>query len=844
MLMGPSKAGRKGPAKSILLFSDGTGNSSGKLFKTNVWRTYEAVDLGLAPKGERVQVAYYDNGVGTSKIKPLAWLGGIFGFGLQRNVRAIYQFVCRNYCDGDRIYCFGFSRGAFTIRLVAALLATRGIVTYDDERELKARTHDVLRNFQRENEPNLVPYLTRFNRWVRTKLIAAKRWLVGPHHPIQTHFGGKDIAFVGVWDTVAAYGGPSAEVTRAIDNFIYPLTMTDQCLSEQVQVARHALCLDDERDAFHPVLWNEWDWARKARKARKSPAARAKFERRLQQVWFVGMHSDVGGGYPDESLSYVSLAWMMKEAADQGVRFMPGAQDRVRQVSNSLGPIHNSRGGLASYYRYQPRRIEAFFHEDAVGEEEYEQTRSYRDPVQGERDYPPRGFLLSCKVHESVAARIAYGTDDYAPIVLPPKFRIEPFNFDGAGGNPRVDPGDQDALTQHRPNWEQQREHLYDKVWWRRAAYFLTVLFTVLLVTLPLYAERVMYPSTIDGQWVFGRLTSWANIIPGFLQPWVRAFQTAPVVFLGLLVLAIAGSIAGTTLERSIRSTMRRLWTNRLARRRFTKPKESWIQRSRTAKPYQHMIQDLKWYILPAALGILMLAGILYVAIVLVTQFWLSMVDPDLCKRSRDNPYELPTRTLLPTPGAASFDTSKPCNPTGVQVQSGQPYAIELAVPTIAGKHGPFPNWSDNGHPATPNGIPARTLGIWGYAGGPLRRLVDANYLQVLFQIRPKNRDEARHPVIVDQLRFTRVDKGNPKCWIYRADFVAKQPGELLLFANDSVAFRNARFFYDNNRGTARVYVHELHGLGEEPEKSAALQDDPCQLGRPAAKAGGGKAGR
>src|SRR3954463_12817146 len=74
------------PPKSIILLSDGTGNSSGKLFKTNVWRMYEAIDLGPSPPGMRDQIAYYDNGVGTSTFKPLAILSGVFGIGLKRNV--------------------------------------------------------------------------------------------------------------------------------------------------------------------------------------------------------------------------------------------------------------------------------------------------------------------------------------------------------------------------------------------------------------------------------------------------------------------------------------------------------------------------------------------------------------------------------------------------------------------------------------------------------------------------------------------------------------------------------------------------------------------------------------
>jgi len=106
-------------SKNIVLLSDGTGNSSSKIFKTNVWRTFQTLDLTDASK----QIAYYDNGVGTSSFKLFAVLGGVFGFGLKRNVTDIYSFCCRNYAAGDRIYGFGFSRGAFTIRVVALLIA-------------------------------------------------------------------------------------------------------------------------------------------------------------------------------------------------------------------------------------------------------------------------------------------------------------------------------------------------------------------------------------------------------------------------------------------------------------------------------------------------------------------------------------------------------------------------------------------------------------------------------------------------------------------------------------------------------------------------------------------------
>jgi uncharacterized protein (DUF2235 family) len=130
-------------SKNIVLLSDGTGNSSSKLFKTNVWRLFQALDLTRPDR----QVAYYDNGVGTSSFKLFAILGGVFGFGLARNVVDIYSFCCRNYNSGDKIYGFGFSRGAFTIRVVAGLIATVGLIKYSgDERDLAAQARDLHRD--------------------------------------------------------------------------------------------------------------------------------------------------------------------------------------------------------------------------------------------------------------------------------------------------------------------------------------------------------------------------------------------------------------------------------------------------------------------------------------------------------------------------------------------------------------------------------------------------------------------------------------------------------------------------------------------------------------------------
>ncbi len=184
-------------SRNIVLLSDGTGNSAAKVWRTNVWRTFEALDLS-----GNDQVAFYDDGVGTSSFKPWAILGGAFGFGLKRNVVDIYKFACRNYRDDtDRIYGFGFSRGAFTIRVVIGLILNQGLVA--------ARQ----RSRARQEGDRRLPAVSQ--RALSHTVALASRGLVSRRSAIfcgRSRYDKADnrqvkkIRFVGVWDTVAAYG--------------------------------------------------------------------------------------------------------------------------------------------------------------------------------------------------------------------------------------------------------------------------------------------------------------------------------------------------------------------------------------------------------------------------------------------------------------------------------------------------------------------------------------------------------------------------------------------------------------------------------------------------------------
>ncbi|QOZ52580.1 hypothetical protein XH90_15295 [Bradyrhizobium sp. CCBAU 53338] len=135
-------------SKNIVLLSDGTGNAAGKVWRTNVWRTFQSLDLKTSD-----QIAIYDDGVGTSSFKPLAILGGAFGYGLKRNVINLYKFLCRNYQDGDKIYAFGFSRGAFTVRIVVGLVLNQGLVKFANEGELDNKARAAYRAYRHDKYP-------------------------------------------------------------------------------------------------------------------------------------------------------------------------------------------------------------------------------------------------------------------------------------------------------------------------------------------------------------------------------------------------------------------------------------------------------------------------------------------------------------------------------------------------------------------------------------------------------------------------------------------------------------------------------------------------------------------
>jgi uncharacterized protein (DUF2235 family) len=306
--------------KRLVVCCDGTWNkadqaSNGHPCPTNVVKLAYRV---AKRDGDIPQVVFYDQGVGTGNVLD-RWSGGALGEGLDDNIFDAYRFLIANYEPGDEIFLIGFSRGAFTARSIAGMIRKCGIV-------------------KRTSIDQYAPAMRLYrNAHVHPDDSPAKSFRSAHSCTPDSDI---PIRFIGVWDTVGALGIPLRGlrwITRRKHVF------HDTELSKTVQTARHALAIDERRAPFEPTLWLE----------------KAKPNQTVEQVWFPGVHSDVGGGYPESELSDIALQWMLDEATSAGLALDVGVLTARPLAPKPTGKLHNSKQGL---YRLTPgsdRRIGA-----------------------------------------------------------------------------------------------------------------------------------------------------------------------------------------------------------------------------------------------------------------------------------------------------------------------------------------------------------------------------------------------------------------------------------------------------------------------------------------------------
>ena len=264
--------------KRIIYCADGTWDNTGN--NTNVYKFFKALQTTAE------QVPYYDDGVGADGLPLEKLAGGAFGTGLYQKIKDGYTKVAHAYEQGDQVFLIGFSRGAYTARCLAGMIAACGLPTANFTDDVVNKAFDAYRS-----RPQRAQILADLNK--TCNLFDAQ------------------LAMVGVWDTVGALGIPA--IFGGVDPILYGFL--DTTLHPNVQNAYHALAIDERRCEFPATLWS-------------APAS----GQVLEQVWFAGVHCDVGGSYPDDpdgtALADITLSWMISKGAALGLDFADGIQTK------------------------------------------------------------------------------------------------------------------------------------------------------------------------------------------------------------------------------------------------------------------------------------------------------------------------------------------------------------------------------------------------------------------------------------------------------------------------------------------------------------------------------------
>ena len=329
-------------AKRIVVCFDGTWNKPGENgdetdVETNVCRIYESLDN--SPRHGTRQISWYDRGVGTRFFERIR--GGTLGRGLNTNIKQGYAYLSNVYDDGDKIFVFGFSRGAYTARSLVGLIRKCGLLRKGIlpgmglENRGRDEIEDVLDDLI---ESNIIDQAFNIYRRRDEKADTEEA------ESFRSENGRKvSITLLGVWDTVGALGVP----LLAFEGFNKrKYEFHDTKLSGIVENAYHAVAVDEHRDLYDVALW--------------APDGPVNPPRKLEQRWFPGAHSDVGGGYKNRWLSDITLRWMQHRAAELGLGIDPMKSPTLSD-ENFQAPITDSYSKFLGpvYRKVHPRLYRA-----------------------------------------------------------------------------------------------------------------------------------------------------------------------------------------------------------------------------------------------------------------------------------------------------------------------------------------------------------------------------------------------------------------------------------------------------------------------------------------------------
>jgi uncharacterized protein (DUF2235 family) len=300
--------------KRIVVLIDGTWNKEGSGADTNVAKLDSAKKIQALIQANAadgtVQHVHYHDGVGSEGDLTQRVLGGAIGLGLKKIIQEVYQYIVTDYASGDELYIFGFSRGAYAARALAGLIGASGI-----QRKVDANIFEVAWQHYRvapavRKQPQTAGSNDR-------KALADYNTLAAK----QSFHDTRTITCVGVWDTVGSYGIPAGIGLAPLARYFTLITLGfhDTSFGDHIKVGLHAVAVDEHRRPFVPTFWT----------IPKGEEPKG----HVEQTWFAGAHSNVGGGYGDSGLSDQALIWMIAR-----VQALTGLEFDVAAVRSNTKP--------------------------------------------------------------------------------------------------------------------------------------------------------------------------------------------------------------------------------------------------------------------------------------------------------------------------------------------------------------------------------------------------------------------------------------------------------------------------------------------------------------------------
>ena len=569
----------------------------------------------------------------------------------------------------------------------------------------------------------------------------------------------------------------------------------------------------------------------------------------MLQVWFSGVHANVGGGYPDDGLAHVSLDWMMQEAAAYaGLEFVETEVRSLQARSNQLGVAHDSRAWAGNIYRLDPRNLEQLGNFQKPG---FIGTirKTMRDSPEKRGEDINQVKIARPIIHHSVFDRVKHDGAGYAPINIPADYRVY-FEDSSISDLPKKGSVVSSAFesAQEASTRVKFQNVIWNTIWYRKIIYFITLFLFVLFLAYPYLQSLGMKIPLLtalngsqDDRWV-GSIAHTVRAIPGligmipgfgFASAWTQSYEQYPFPFMILFVPVVALMWISGIIAKNASGEMRQVWGHLNGTMPVTEPPSNWSRALADflmGETYRKIRKGFR-ILLEFWMSVIFIGFILFGALFAFRiPFFVSELVGAHCEPVSEGKRQLGTKFI--------FEASDPCFATGITLESGKTYLVEMQINTDD-----IEKWKDGDMNADLRGwLPEQEwhehVSAWERIGTdilvtfgiPLRRNLLLPWYQPMARLdqyrfdryQLKNREDFYEKEELEALKKAEIQH------CLRSSITARKTRQLYFYVNDAM-FAHHSFlhdFYNNNKGSLEVLVRE------RPENETLVLYPLCRYGK------------